>query len=139
MGQVGVMLGRAAADSNPEMKQKVASFAGTLCRELSNNAGAHMKHVVIGLTQNLTHQHSKVRKITLRGLKDVLVARGAETYLSEAVAQLKYSMNDRSQDVRLTFYEVLRHWMKNMELSSLRENESHLIQFLLNGIADDNP
>ena len=50
MGHIGVMLGRAAADSNPEMKQKVASFAGTLCRELSNNAGAHMKHVVIGLT-----------------------------------------------------------------------------------------
>ena len=127
MGHVGMMLGRAAADSNPEMKQKVASFAGTLCRELRDNAGQHMKHVVIGLTANLTHQHSKVRKITLRGLKDVLVARGAETFLAEAVAQLKYSMNDRSQDVRLTFYEVLRHWMKNMELSSLRENESHLI------------
>ena len=86
MSQVAVMLGRAAADSNPEMKQKVASFAGTLCRELKNNAGPHMKLVVIGLTANLTHQHSKVRKITLRGLKDVLVARGAETYLSEAVA-----------------------------------------------------
>lgn len=47
-------------------------------------------------------------------------------------------MNDRSQDVRVTFYEVLRHWMKNMELSSLREQESHLIQFLLNGISDEN-
>ena len=50
MSQVAVMLGRAAADSNPEMKQKVASFAGTLCRELKNNAGPHMKLVVIGLT-----------------------------------------------------------------------------------------
>ena len=100
---------------------------------------AHVQQCMdLGLTQNLTHQHSKVRKITLRGLKDVLVARGAETYLTEAVAQLKYSMNDRSQDVRLTFYEVLRHWMKNMELSSLRENESHMIQFLLNGIGDEN-
>jgi len=48
-------------------------------------------------------------------------------------------MNDRSQDVRLTFYEVLRHWMTNMELSALRDQESHLIQFLLNGISDENP
>ena len=86
MGHIGVMLGRAAADSNPEMKQKVASFAGTLCQELPNNAGSHMKHVVIGLTANLTHQHSKVRKITLKGLKDILVARGAETFLSEATS-----------------------------------------------------
>jgi len=47
-------------------------------------------------------------------------------------------MNDRSQDVRVIFYEVLKHWMKNMELTSLRKHESHLIQFLLNGIADEN-
>ena len=67
-----------------------------------------------------------------------MVARGAEPFLSDSVAQLKYSMNDRSQDVRLIFYEVLRHWMKNMELSSLRAHESFLIQCLLNGISDDN-
>jgi len=79
-----------------------------------------------------------VRKLTLRGLKDVLVARGAEGFLGDSVNQLKMTMNDRSQDVRITFYEVLRHWMTNMELASLREQEKHLIQFLLNGIADDN-
>ena len=97
-----------------------------------------MKNVVIGLTANLTHQHSKVRKVTLLGLKDVIVARGAEGFLADSVPQLKFSMNDRSQDVRVKFYEVLRHWMKNMELSALREQESFLIQFLLNGISDEN-
>ena len=90
------MLGRVAGDTNPEMKQKVATFAGTLCRELKDKAGHHMKGVVVGLTANLAHQHSKVRKVTLRGLKDVIVARGAEPFLSEAVPQLKFSMNDRS-------------------------------------------
>lgn len=78
-----------------------------------------------------------MRKATLKGLKDVIVARGAEPFLTDSVPQLKFSMNDRSQDVRLIFYEVLRHWMKNMELSSLRDHESFLIQFLLNGIADE--
>ena len=48
---------------------------------MKDQAGMHMKGVVIGLTANLTHQHSKVRKITLRGLKDVIVARGAEGFL----------------------------------------------------------
>ena len=96
LGQVGGMLGRAATDSNPEMKQKVATFTGKMCRELPNQAGHHMKMLVIGLTANLTHQHSKVRKITLRGLKDVIVARGAEGFLTDTVGQLKYSMNDRS-------------------------------------------
>mmetsp|Transcript_10853 Transcript_10853/g.14620 ORF Transcript_10853/g.14620 Transcript_10853/m.14620 type:complete len:122 (+) Transcript_10853:450-815(+) len=121
MSSVAVMLGRLATDSNPEMKQKVATFAGTLCSELPKAAGVHMKGVVLGLTANLTHQHSKVRKITLKGLKDVIVARGAESFLGDSIAQLKYSMNDRSQDVRKTFYDVLRHWMTHMELSALRE------------------
>ena len=55
VGTVAGMLGKAALDSNPEMKQKVATFAGTLCRELGGSAGNHMKTVVIGLTQNLAH------------------------------------------------------------------------------------
>ena len=55
MSTVTAMLGRAATDSNPDMKQKVASFAGSLSRELSAQAGAHMRSVVQGLTQNLAH------------------------------------------------------------------------------------
>lgn len=39
-----------------------------------------MKSIVDSLTQNLAHQHSKVRKSTLRGLKDILSAKGAEPY-----------------------------------------------------------
>ena len=47
-------------------------------------------------------------------------------------------MNDRSTDVRVAFYEVLSHWMTNMEIQSLRAVESHLILFLLNGLSDEN-
>ena len=44
-----------------------------------------MKNVVLGLTANLTHQHSKVRKITLKGMKTILVARGAELFFADSV------------------------------------------------------
>jgi len=47
-------------------------------------------------------------------------------------------MNDRSQDVRSIFFTVLRHWMKNMEIQSLRSYEDSFVLFLLNGISDDN-
>lgn len=53
------------------------------------------------------------------------------------MAQLKFTMNDRSQDVRQTFYDVLFHWMQNMDIHYLRQYESDFVQFLLNGIADD--
>lgn len=46
-------------------------------------------------------------------------------------------MNDRSQDVRLEFYNVVFHWMKNMDIHYLKMFEADLVQFLLNGISDD--
>jgi hypothetical protein len=45
--------------------------------------------------------------MTLRGLKDVVVARNAEITIADSMQQLKFVMNDRSQDVRATFFEVL--------------------------------
>jgi len=56
------MLGRGGQDQNPEMKIKVAHFAGKLCRSLGKQAGQYLKLVVESMTQNLQHQHSKVRK-----------------------------------------------------------------------------
>mmetsp|Transcript_14136 Transcript_14136/g.22034 ORF Transcript_14136/g.22034 Transcript_14136/m.22034 type:complete len:124 (-) Transcript_14136:66-437(-) len=53
------------------------------------------------------------------------------------MAQLKFSMNDRSQDVRLEFYQVLFHWMEKIEIHYLKMYEAEFVQFLLNGIADD--
>jgi hypothetical protein len=55
-----------------------------------------MRNTVVSLVKNLHHQHSKVRKSTLLGLQDVLACRGAETFLEDALPQLKYVMNDRS-------------------------------------------
>ena len=96
LGPVCTMLARAAQDSNPEMKQKVASFSGELAEELKHKVGTYMKSLIASLTSNLAHQHSKVRKVTLKGMKTVVVARGAEPFILESVPQLKFVMNDRS-------------------------------------------
>ena len=71
-------------------------------------------------------------------MKDIIVARGAEPFILDSLGQLKYSMNDRSTDVRTAFYEVLRFWMTNMEIQSLRDVEMHFVSFLLNGLSDEN-
>lgn len=97
-----------------------------------------MKPLIESMTLNLQHQHSKVRKQTLIGLKDVIPSRGAEPHLrGNLMAQLRFNMNDRSQDVRAQFYEVLFHWMQTMEVHHLKEFEADFVQFLLNGIADE--
>ena len=99
-----------------------------------------MNNTVISLVKNLHHQHSKLRKTTLLGLQDVLACRGAENFLDDALPQLKYVMNDRSQDVRLTFYDqVMRHWLTSMEIHALMKFEHHFVLYLLNGLSDEIP
>ena len=63
------------------MKTAGAAFAGKLCVALKNNAGGYMKGVIESLVGNLAHQHSKVRRLTLKGLKDVAICKGAEPFM----------------------------------------------------------
>ena len=137
LGNICAALARSCADENPEMKQKVSSFASQLAQALPEKCGNFMKTTVDGLTQNLGHQHSKVRKVTLRGLKEVAIARNAELCLIDSISTLRLVMNDRSTDVRKTFYEVLKHWMVKMDIQSLKQFEANLVLFLLNGVSDE--
>lgn len=50
---------------------------------------------------------------------------------------MKFTCNDRSGDVRKTFYQTVRHWLTSMELQAVRTYEKHLVLFLLNGVSDD--
>ena len=110
------------------MKIKFASFCGTLAVKLDKKVGSYMKSIVDSMVANLAHQHSKVRKATLRGLRDVLAAKGAEPFFEgNTMAQLRFSLNDRSQDVRATFYEVLFHWMTKIDLHYLKVYEPFFI------------
>ena len=62
------MISKAAQDQNPEMKQEISRFAAHLCLSLKDKAGPYMKSTIQSLVKNLQHQHSKVRKETLKGL-----------------------------------------------------------------------
>lgn len=137
MGPMSSMLARALTDENPEMKQNCASFAAQLSRALPDKVGNYMKNVTDAMVQNLGHQHKNVRKITLIGLQDVLVARNAELYLQDCMKALRFIMNDRSADVRRTFYEVCEHWLTKMDINAIKVFEGDFVLCLLNGVADE--
>jgi hypothetical protein len=91
------MLAKAAVDPNPEMKNKVATFSGKLAVQLGKKTGSYMQGLSESLVSNLVHQHQKVRRTTLKGLRDVLCCKGAEAFIgSNTIVQLKFTMNDRS-------------------------------------------
>jgi hypothetical protein len=46
-------------------------------------------------------------------------------------------MNDRSMDVRRTFYEVVQFWMTSMDIKPIKLFEADFVLILLNGVADE--
>ena len=49
-----MMLGKAAADPNPDMKIKCASFCSQLAVKLDKKVGSYMKAIVDSMVQNLS-------------------------------------------------------------------------------------
>ena len=66
-----------------------------------------------------------------------MVARGAELFLQDCIGQLKFSMNDRSVDVRRSFFEVVQYWMTHMDINAIKMFEADFVLILLNGVADE--
>lgn len=52
-GQLCTMLSKAAMDGNPDMKSKVATFAGQLAVALDRKVGSYMKSTIDALMANL--------------------------------------------------------------------------------------
>ena len=75
------MLAKALLDQNPDMKNQAARFCSKLATTLGKKVGTYFKPLTESLVANLQHQHSKVRKETLRGLRDVLSCKGAEPFM----------------------------------------------------------
>lgn len=138
LSEVTNMLSKVLLDANPDMKNKASDFTSKLWEWLPEKVGSRTKKIVISLTENLKHQHSKVRKSSLNGLKTVIGCRNANEFLAEALPQLKMTINDRHHDVRKVAIQVIDHWLQSMDLSELKKFEKDLVLFLLNGISDEN-
>jgi len=137
LSDVSVMVSKILLDNNPEMKNKASAFCVKLWEKLPDKCGNRMKRVVISLTENLKHQHSKVRKGSLNALKVVIGWKGAEEFLVEALPQLKMTINDRHRDVRKISIGVIDYWLRNMDINSTKKFEKDLLLFLLNGASDE--
>ena len=136
--KICAMVAALLQDQNPDMKNAAASFASALALSLDTRVGKYLRETISSLTTNLQHQHSKVRKSSLKALKDVCVCKGAETHTDLCLRQLIFNANDRTLDVRkVLYFDVLPHWLTEMELTCLRVFEKDFLQLLLNGMADE--
>eukprot|EP01022_Parablepharisma_sp_SALTPOND_P026688 TRINITY_DN64634_c3_g1_i1.p3 TRINITY_DN64634_c3_g1~~TRINITY_DN64634_c3_g1_i1.p3 ORF type:complete len:378 (-),score=42.57 TRINITY_DN64634_c3_g1_i1:1351-2385(-) len=132
-------LSKVLLDPNPAMKEECAVFLGVLSHKLKAKLGHHSKAVLHSLIQNTKHQRSKVRRLSIRAIGDVIKTENAPPLLKDIIAQLKPLVNDKIADVRKELYTVVREWLASFDITYLRMFECDLVLFLLAGVGDESP
>jgi len=138
LAEFSFMLSKALLDEYPEAKKEACSLIVDLSHGLKDTIGEHSSSIFKSLSENLTHQQSKVRKPTIESIGELLLTREAGKHLRELIFRFKNAINDKTSDVRKASYQVIARLLNGFSPSLLKEYESELVQMLLNGLGDDN-
>lgn len=131
-------LSKVLGDAFPDLKKETSVFVILLSEGIRENVGSHSLSVIKALAKNLAHQQSKVRRMTIESLGELLLTRDAGIHLREVLVNFKLAVNDKTSEVRKSSYLVIGRLLKQFSPSLLSEYEAELIQLLLNGLGDDN-
>ena len=63
--ELGLMVGKLLSDPCPAVKEDSCKFIILMSEHIGKHIGPHSRQIVQSLCANLTHQHNKIRKITL--------------------------------------------------------------------------
>ena len=149
LSDLGYVLAKAFQDPFPQVKHEAAELLELVCRSTGLRVGLCASTICAGALENLTHQHSKVRVITLHALGVLLEKTGNCDLLKTLFPILKQKLRyDRTTAVRSTLYEVLRDWLLTFSYESLTYEvdfegkamatraETQLSYLLLSGLGD---
>jgi len=132
-------LSKLLLDANPTMKEECAIFIGLVSQKLKAKIGHHAKNMLLALAQNTKHQRSKVRRLSIRGIGDLIKTDNAPPLLKDIVASLKPLVNDKIVEVRKELYFVVKEWLASFDITYLRMFECDLVLLLLSGVGDESP
>lgn len=124
-------------DKFPEVKKEASNFIKKLSLALPIELGINSKNIIIEISKNNLHQHSKVRKSSLEALGHILILPKASVFLKECFSSLKKLLVDKSGAIRDKVFSCVFECLMKFELDYLREFEDDLILILLTGFEDE--
>jgi len=63
--ELSIMIGKLLTDTCPGVKEDLSYFIIVTCQNIGKDIGSHSRQIVQSLCLNLSHQHNKIRKITI--------------------------------------------------------------------------
>eukprot|EP01083_Nonionella_stella_P263941 895965_1 len=140
--ELSSVLRKCAGDSFPEVKKVSASCVSLLCNLCRSDGTLRslfkplFEDLCKALNENLSHQHSKVRQITLEAIGSLLRCNAILGKWSlTTLDAMERCQNDRTVAVKLTFAREIHSCLVNINPES-EEQRCRLVYLLLGGVCD---
>ncbi|RNA08753.1 dynein assembly factor axonemal-like, partial [Brachionus plicatilis] len=125
------------ADNFPEVKKMGCACAKLLANRLAkSNFHMQSESLVKPMLNNMTHQHSRVRKDVIECLCDVVMY-GNNKSVSDVVPHLAQRLFDQANIVRVAVIKLVGTWL--LDLPDRYSFHYKLIPLLLTGFIDESP
>ena len=136
--EIMAVLGRALADAFPDVKKACCAAIVSLTASAPGRLHANLQKIVVPLIANLSHQHSRVRCLTLGALGCALpcASEALGRLMQEKVLPaLRSTSADRSGSVRRAVVSTAAKLCTS--LPSAERYQADLLPLVLGGIADE--
>lgn len=139
MGETTQTVAALLQDKYPEVKKTTCLYIERLIPVYGEQIAAGAKRILIPLTNNCFHAHSKIRKITVEVITKVIVLPRVEESVKTTVEALSPLANEKLVEIREALYKCYSNCLNHLSLEALKENEVFLMCELMAGVEDESP
>lgn len=136
-GQVVQAVSCLLQDKFPESKKQACQLLERLVQTYPEQVATGSKKLIVALTHNAFHAHSKIRRVSVDTLAQVLSLPRIGENVKVAIEAVGPLAADKSVEVREAVYKCFVACLLSLGLEALRENEVFLMCELMGGLEDE--
>lgn len=126
-------------DKFPEAKKQTCQLLEKFTLLYPEQVASGSKKLIVQLTANAFHAHSKIRKVSIETLAKVLGLPKVGENVRPAVEAISPLATDKSAEIREAVYRCYRGCLVSLSFETLKDNEVFLMCELFAGVDDESP
>lgn len=125
-------------DKYPENKKETCALIIALATQMPELVGMSCRRMLVPLMANCSHSHSKVRKVSMECIGQLLILPKAGECFKDVFDGIKGLLDDKNSEIREEAYKSLGLCLQNFGFADIKQYEIGIIAEILSALDDDN-